>query len=127
MGQYTKREDEDIQSLFHGGGPKIGRLHEQILNYADSVRSKDHEKCLWSLEMIWMEVESYLLKDERPKIAERYVSLSEMVERKNRGDNTVNFWGTARLLNIDLRRVIARLNLDMELKAGETYLTGGIA
>lgn len=114
------------QALFHGGGPKLGRIHYRLEELSQGRRTQNWDVIYWSLERLWLEVEAWLLQDEREEILPLWKKITHHVQQARKGIPVQELWGETLLLEIILRRVLKRTNMDMDLKPKEKHLRGAM-
>ncbi len=114
------------ESLIHGGGPKIGRIHFGIEDLKRSKRANDWAAAYQTLEELWLEVEAYLTNQERQELPPLRKEFGAAVNQINKGVKVPGILGLCLVFEVRVRRVIARLHLDMEPKAKQKWLESTI-
>lgn len=119
-------EENNTQwSNIHGGGAKIGRIHFTIVDLHRARRNSNWKEVYYCLEELYTEIEAYMKPKEREEIVPVWESLNNIMVTYNKGQKINNLFGETLLLEIKIRRVVARLNLDMGTNR-EQHTYGGM-
>lgn len=116
----------DSESLIHGGGPKVLRVHFALLKLRGSREVKNWMQVYYSLENLYMEVEAYMTDQERIKVLPTWKKITEYMGEYERGSVNNGLMGETFLFEVEVRRILARLHLDMEPKAKQMYLQSAL-
>lgn len=122
------KEEIELKSKYTGGALKVGRLHNYVIDLNLYRREENYKEIYYSLEEILREIDAYLVsavgKKEGEKIVALWLKVREGMLNKKvpDGEDITN----TLMLEFKLRRIIAKLNLDMEIKEKDIPIEGVI-
>ncbi len=127
MQRQTRYVDSGkVEAEFHGGGPKVGMIKFSLMKIYEGMERSDWRKCYSNLNILFIEFYPYFNKDDK-KLIGKWKELTALIEKQSKGTNIANMYGLITEFTIDLKKIEARLGLDMELKQERKHLTGGMA
>lgn len=124
----AEREDklDEEKAFIHGGGVKVGRVHMSLVSLRNSRRNKDWDEAYYCLEDLFTEVEAYLRDQERTDIMALWKEVTKAYQDHKLGVRPGTLMGVSFAFEIKIRKVLARLQLDMQPKEKEKFLGGAM-
>ena len=119
-------EEDRVEALIHGTGLKIGRIHVALVKLSDARRVGKWVEVYFCCEDLWKEVEAYLLPEVSEDILPLWKTMSDNLSKLQIGGRVDSVMGDSLLLEIKVRRVLARLHLDMKPEPKIRHLMGAM-
>lgn len=129
---YRGTKNQPDESIIHGTGPKVMRIHYMRLDLYEARRRNDWQTVLYKLDELFSEVEAYATSEELKTqkngetetwgLTKRYMDVMTMIELVQNKQIPKDIYGRTKALELAIYRIVSRLKLDMELKTKKTYL-----